>query len=485
MNIYFSDVFDVSEDIIDDYGAFNISVLTDLPLFIDPFLLFNSKKSEYVFLHENILEYLRFLKMKSTSGLINESLLKSWYYFGEVKQNWFGFCETGNQGRGLGEKFAKALNSNLHDIFPEFGEEKLTEGTHLEKLCLIEDGVGRDMISDFTTNLIKYYLLNYTEKFTQKHINPKYINKFVIEKVRFNYDTETWCSESFDLPTYEDDFVILTPRDILTRDDNWINKTDFIKEFRDIPLAIENDALRAQVENYFKRQLPKKPRKKDYDRAAAATIRKFPKLVDYFIKYKEERGDRAKKISTDKVKDSKKLYVKQFRRIPELLYQETDFYSIIGNTSSEALARINYLKDVIENKGGHHIFYVKGEPLRVEKDLHILYRLTWYATPSDVSREVDDGRGPADFKISRGSTDKTIVEFKLARNTQLKRNLANQAEIYQKASDAETAYKVIIFFNQSEYNSVIKILTELGIEDSPYIILIDADNSTKPSASKA
>jgi len=36
-----------------------------------------------------------------------------------------------------------------------------------------------------------------------------------------------------------------------------------------------------------------------------------------------------------------------------------------------------------------------------ESDLQILYRLTWYGTTRDVTREANDGRGPADFKISR------------------------------------------------------------------------------------
>lgn len=47
MKIYFSDFFNVTPDILDKYGAFNISLINDLPLFIDPFLLFGSKKPEY------------------------------------------------------------------------------------------------------------------------------------------------------------------------------------------------------------------------------------------------------------------------------------------------------------------------------------------------------------------------------------------------------------------------------------------------------
>lgn len=110
---------------------------------------------------------------------------------------------------------------------------------------------------------------------------------------------------------------------------------------------------------------------------------------------------------------------------------------------------------MIENKGGHRIFYVKGVPIQRESDLHILYRLTWFATDSDVSREVNDGRGPADFKTSRGAKDKTIIEFKLAKNTQLERNLAKQAEIYEKASDATNpSLKAILCFDDGQLQRV-------------------------------
>ena len=47
VGVYFSDFFDIDEDIIESYGAVNISLINDLPLFIDPFLLFNSDASNF------------------------------------------------------------------------------------------------------------------------------------------------------------------------------------------------------------------------------------------------------------------------------------------------------------------------------------------------------------------------------------------------------------------------------------------------------
>ena len=102
MQTYFTDFFDVDPAVLEKYGAFNVSLVTDLPLFIDPFLLFNSKKKKYQELHTEIIQYLIFLRDKARDGSLDAGLLKSWYQFSEVKQNWLGFTTTGNGGSGLG-----------------------------------------------------------------------------------------------------------------------------------------------------------------------------------------------------------------------------------------------------------------------------------------------------------------------------------------------------------------------------------------------
>jgi len=486
IKLYFSDIFGVSEETLEEYGAFNISIVTDLPLFVDPFLLFNSDEKDYIQLHDDMITYLRFLKAKSESGHISKGLLKSWYYFSEVKQNWFGFCKTGNTGRGLGPKFAGALNQNLILVFNNFGEEKITQGSHLEKLCLIRSGVGKDMVSDFSTNLIKNYLLKYTEAFAKNHIDPSLTKKVAVNRAVFDYQLERWMPRQFQLPYHDNDYIILTPRDILTKDDTWINHSDMVKNFEEIPDAIENNALRAQINNYFYAKIPNvpEPTKEDYQKAIESTLRLYPELIDYYIKQKEDNGDKAVAVSDAKVTESYHLYIKQFGSFASLL-NLTAFYKIPGTTSEETKEKILFFKDVVENKGGHHIFYVNGKAIRKEADVHILFRLTWHYTPSDVGREVNDGRGPADFKISRGASDKTLVEFKLAKNTQLKRNLQKQLDIYQKASDAEVGFKVIIYFTEDELVRVDKILRELKMENDPNIYLVDARSDNKPSGSKA
>ena len=69
MALYFSEQFSVDLDVLETYGAFDVSVVSDLPLFVDPFLLFNSEKTAYQALHEGIVKYLIFLRDHATDDL--------------------------------------------------------------------------------------------------------------------------------------------------------------------------------------------------------------------------------------------------------------------------------------------------------------------------------------------------------------------------------------------------------------------------------
>lgn len=486
VQIYFTDFFNVSEEILDQYGAFNISLRSDLPLFIDPFLLFYSSKKEYKELHDEIIKYLVFLKEKSTLDL-SKAELKAWYMFPEQKQNWLGYSIGGNSGSGLGNDFAKKLKFVFKENFNDFGNEKLSKGTHLEKLCLINEGVGKDYISDFTVNLIKKFLLEYTEKFAKLYLNEDQCDNFWIQKNNFNYELEIWERKQYYLPKYNNDYIILTPRDILTRETAWINKDDMYRKFENIPYAIENDVLRMQINQYFNSQLAtykdKKPTKEEKNKAIMNTIRAYPEVLDYYIKQKEDDGNNAIAVSEKKVNDTEEILINNTQKLIGYL-QKTKFFIVEeGNAYQETRKRVEYLKDAIENKDCYLLFYNDNEPIKREKDLQLMFRLVCYGSKFDINREVNNGRGPVDYKISNGAIDTSLIEFKLAKSTKLKQNLKNQLEIYKKSNDTTNGVKVILFFTEEEEMRARKIIKELGMEYDNNIILIDARKDNKPSAS--
>ena len=61
-HIYFSDFFHIDPDVLDNYGAMDISLLNDLPLFIDPFLIFCSEDPECQQMHDEIVKYIVYLR---------------------------------------------------------------------------------------------------------------------------------------------------------------------------------------------------------------------------------------------------------------------------------------------------------------------------------------------------------------------------------------------------------------------------------------
>src|SRR3954451_21697825 len=222
-------------------------------------------------------------------------------------------------------KFGRALNENLTSIFSDFGDEKVARSSHLEKVCLIRSRVGRDNISDFTTNLIKEYLLNFTQAFAQQALSPNQRKQFRVKKVRFNYATESWDRGDFELPAFHDPFVILTPRDILTKDDTWINRRDLLNRYEDIAEALPDEQLRAQVNNYLYQILPKDAKDDQYKEAVAAVFRRYPELIEYYIRMKEDQGDAARSLSEQRVKETELLFIKQLVHFTEILASQTRF----------------------------------------------------------------------------------------------------------------------------------------------------------------
>jgi hypothetical protein len=485
LTLYLSQYLGRGPEVLEAYGAFDVSVASDLPLFVDPFLLFHSDKPEYQELHQAILRYLRFLRDKASAGPMEPALVRSLFRFPEVRQNWLGFSVLGNGGLGLGPTFATALQESLTSILNDFGAEQITQSSHLEKVGLIRPGVGRDGISDFTTNLIKEYLLEYTQAFARQHLEPEQCRNFAVRHVRFNYETEAWESGTYYLPVLWGDFVLLTPIDMLTRDDTWISFGDMVGRFSTIPEALPNAELRAQVSNYFAIALGDKPSRERIVAAVQATIRQHPELLDYYIRLREEAGDEATEQSRQKVQDTFDIFVAQLTRLVRDIGAHTDFYTIGWSSYDEAMARAKMFKHYVEDQDGWKLVNRGDGVFARETEVQLYFGLAWFGSAFDVNREPNNGRGPVDFKISIGAADKSLIEFKLASNRQLKRNLEHQVEIYKKANNTATAVTIIIAYTAGEQARVATYLDELGLADREDIIVLDARSDNKPTGSKA
>ena len=82
--LLFNEYFEIDQQVLDKYGALNICLEADLPLFVDPFLLFSSSDHEYQKLHDKIVGHLIFLRKLATK---NSAIGLRLFQFPEVQQH--------------------------------------------------------------------------------------------------------------------------------------------------------------------------------------------------------------------------------------------------------------------------------------------------------------------------------------------------------------------------------------------------------------
>ena len=326
-----------------------------------------------------------------------------------------------------------------------------------------------------------------------------------VERAEFNYETESFMSKEYTLPYIinekgKKEYVLLTPKDILREDEPAINRKSFLDSYDEIRLAIDNDVLRAYVNNYFskavleyeeqqrknKKKVNEKSIKRIERQAFSELIREYPELYDYYIKIVEDNPEQVNsnaKIERDteleKLCDCSKNIVELIIKSGYTIYEEL-------SAREEAKRRIKEFKHLIEDCDGYKNLYYKGEQIALEKELQRLFRFVWVDTTFKVDSEPNNGRGQADFIVSKGKYNQNVIEFKLASNNSLD-HVFTQVEIYETANCSEGSLIVIFFFTKQEEIFARNIIKSAGYENmiDESIFLIDCRKDNKKSASIA
>ncbi len=383
--MYFSEKFNIDREIIKKYGAYDISLLCDNPLFVDPFLLFNSSKEDYKKINENITQYLIFLLNKSDNVLTKEEL-KKYYFFTEVKENWLGYSLEGNVGRGNGEQFAYNLNKNLKKFYQLFKNKKIN--IHLNSVCLIEKGIGNDKISDFAVNFIKDYLISYTQKFAKLHIDESKLYWFRIEKARFDNDTKEFKNIRARLPyiikkDQKVEYVLLTPIDILRADKMWVDRKELVNSYDEIYKFLsvnKNELTRNLLNEHFTRILREHYddiKKKHYiteekakSMAIESLIQETPDIIDAYIKIKEKDKNQASELSIKEIELAEEFFHFGVMKIAKEFNNLEEEFKYLNKEKI-----IKKFIEVIKKRKLERYFYIDGKPISKDNDLQRFVKL--------------------------------------------------------------------------------------------------------------
>lgn len=215
-------------------------VREDIPLYIDPFLLWNSAKPEYQALHERVIKFFQLISYQVRAGEIDRAaeLLAGCE---EQRELGLGYSVGTRKGTNIGPK----LISEILRVHRDVPQLNLGNIRHMEEIQLVVPKVAEDRISDTAASIIKDFLIEFTA--TQaRHLSiptrPARIGNV------YDATRQIWVpAASADLPFNPTDNspLLFAPLDLL-RHLPWINYEDYYRSSY-APMVVSQDARRYRV----------------------------------------------------------------------------------------------------------------------------------------------------------------------------------------------------------------------------------------------
>jgi hypothetical protein len=128
----------------------------DIPLYVDPFLLWKSPSQQDQALHTALVNSFNHQNWLIQKGR-EEEAARNLIIASECDEVGLGVSAK-RQGKRIGPGTANDI-LNLFRHIPEYGRFGFT---HFEEIQLYVDGISKDRISDFTCNFLKSFLIDYT-----------------------------------------------------------------------------------------------------------------------------------------------------------------------------------------------------------------------------------------------------------------------------------------------------------------------------------
>ncbi len=371
----------------------------DIPLFIDPFLLWKSPSQQDNSLHLTVTNGFNYLGNQFLKD--NSECVKTLIEASECKEIGLGGSKT-KVGKKIGDKTATEILS-LYNNIPQLEKAGFI---HFEEIQLFVDNVAEDRISDISANFLKSFLIDYT-------IDQCESKNIPIEKVKLqllDYKTYKFKEEETYLPINptNKEPILLVPK-------RWLRYSTFIN-----------------YENYFKDFYVKEIQKTD-GKVERVKILNFNRdnydLVQTYVKIKEKQQtdclndplfkqipissskkklDTILKLPTGKTDNADKQYEDNLcQLLASLLYPHLDFAQEQSRTDSGVLIRdlifynnnsYEFLKEIYDNYDCKQIVFELKNVHEVSPD-HI----------DQLNRYLKDSFGKFGVIFTRNNPPKKVI----------------------------------------------------------------------------
>lgn len=457
--MFVSDYFQLNEvqlSKMKSLGVFDALLDVDSNFFINIIRLKEATIPEFKEAYQNINTYFSAIATlldaadaPSNKDKMYRSALKK-FHFHEVNGINLGFSKSG-KGSGWGEDTSEKVLSDAYQIVKK--GSKQPEIFHL--VSLFEEGMGPDRLSDMIATITEPQIKKYTLRvMSELEITPE------------NYPSLRFQTNGLVYNPYKKTAILLLPTEIL-------HEIPIAKNWDDIDRVVsENEAIRREISEDIGNE---------WWRWASSAKKRFLKeniflqpdvcsrVIDNYRKQKLPAYD-----PKNNFKYLAELFLRSIKQTG-LLERVADYPSSLEATH----AIIDIFKDWVENNRGWSEIQDAPTSKRekaVQRFMHLGAKYYVDNNNLDFSCEADEGRGPVDIKLSRG-TDKTIAEIKLSSNGQYLHGYHTQISEY---GSAERAANMIYVFVDTGNPRRRKTLIEAHKKDlesgikCPELVIIDA-----------
>jgi hypothetical protein len=470
MAISASDFLNVAPSKFAATGAFDPVLNVDSLLFLDPLLLRKTKVPEFKNSYAKLEARFKALgKLLAHSRAVGDAFWRQaerLFVFPEVEGLCIGYSSSGTGGAGFG--------GGLRRTVLETGKAIIDGGTHdaeiFELMGLFEKGVGRDRISDMVARVVITDIADYTARVWERlgiTTTPLILEKTQINSV---------------LNPFNQKPLLLVPRSLL----------------RDLPIAHSWDdiafaaAANQETREYLNKVVGAEWRDQRFTKNdLRKLVLEYPGLMVELVK--TYRAAKPTEYDYDRDPSGEVVWYRASRNaansFPLALTLPT-------NPSEHDILKVvlaigAHFKQLIENNGLNGLLFDGEKPKHESASQKLFFGIAdsyCEANNLDLSRESNAGRGPVDFKVSKGYRNRVVVETKLSVNKRLMHGVTTQIEEYQKAEKSSLAVYIVIDVGGSrkQLNELKAYILSQKAKKSlrlPEVIFVDG--RPKPSASKA
>lgn len=470
----FSDYFGITKTPEDDW--FDPILLTDSPLFIDPFLLFDNESGIFSGSHDEIIQFFdHIFKLIAQSGGNQESHVwedaTSLLALSEVSELCLGYSLGGTDGSGSGKGLATQISRGILAAI----QQKVLRLNHFEEVQIFQEGIGPDRISDATAGIIRHRIAKYTEDVAKRHnLDTRSSRHF---KSKFDFTKERWLAENFNLPVnpYNNESILLIPKDYL-RPLPTINPDDFWGYCYDTEIEVLRRKFGEEITRHVDKEM------------IVEFARENPSLREKYVRSKEVEGGESYDLRADPIG-----FYQPY--IDALGWAETNPVTLKINSNSDIFESIKefvrQFKLYVEQNGGWRLLWNDNGSSKKEIAFQALFLgiMVSYCKSNniDVSKEPNIGRGPVDFKFSRGYANRVLIEAKLASSTKFSSGIKKQLPTYLHAEQIDKGIFLVCCQRDKDFerlSNIRKIAREVSEEAAVEILVVDVDcRAEPPSAS--